>query len=140
MGGRAIRGLNALPTPWWCLITPLDLELARPLLFVAASIGRNARPPISTPGEAAATAPRIIAAIEHGLSNARVEAINTQIRLITRCAFSFTPPRPSSSSPCSPSPASAHHYQDDSHDPPKRLETRFNPTQHHPARAVSGSD
>jgi transposase len=31
----------------------------------------------------------IIAAIQHGLSNARVEAINTQIRLITRRAFGF---------------------------------------------------
>ncbi len=34
----------------------------------------------------------ILAAIEHGLSNARVEAINTQIRLITRRAFSFRSP------------------------------------------------
>jgi hypothetical protein len=31
----------------------------------------------------------ILAAIEHGLSNARAEAINTQIRLITRRAFGF---------------------------------------------------
>ena len=31
----------------------------------------------------------ITAAIEHGLSNARVEAINTQIRMITRRAFGF---------------------------------------------------
>jgi transposase len=31
----------------------------------------------------------ILAAIKHGLSNARVEAINTQIRLITRRAFGF---------------------------------------------------
>jgi transposase len=31
----------------------------------------------------------IVAAIQHGLSNARVEAINTQIRLITRRAFGF---------------------------------------------------
>lgn len=31
----------------------------------------------------------ILAAIEHGLSNARVEAINTQIRLITRRPFGF---------------------------------------------------
>jgi transposase len=31
----------------------------------------------------------IVGAIEHGLSNARVEAINTQIRLITRRAFGF---------------------------------------------------
>jgi transposase len=34
----------------------------------------------------------ILAAIEHGLSNARVEAINTQIRLITRRAFGFPSP------------------------------------------------
>lgn len=34
----------------------------------------------------------IAAAIEHGLSNARVEAINTQIRLITRHAFGFHSP------------------------------------------------
>jgi transposase len=34
----------------------------------------------------------IIAAIEHRLSNARVEAINTQIRLITRRAFGFHTP------------------------------------------------
>ncbi len=31
----------------------------------------------------------IVAAIEHDLSNARVEAVNTQIRLITRRAFGF---------------------------------------------------
>jgi len=31
----------------------------------------------------------ITAAIQHGLSNARVEAINTQIRVITRRAFGF---------------------------------------------------
>jgi transposase len=36
--------------------------------------------------------PGIIAAIHHGLSNARVEAINTQIRLITRRAFGFHSP------------------------------------------------
>jgi transposase len=34
----------------------------------------------------------IVAAIEHGLSNARVEAINTQIRMITRRAFGFHSP------------------------------------------------
>jgi len=34
----------------------------------------------------------IVAAIEHGLSNARVEAINTKIRLITRRAFGFHSP------------------------------------------------
>ena len=30
-----------------------------------------------------------MAAIEYGLSNARVEAINTQIRMITRRAYGF---------------------------------------------------
>lgn len=32
---------------------------------------------------------RILAAIEHGLSNGRIESINTKIRLITRMAFGF---------------------------------------------------
>jgi transposase len=31
----------------------------------------------------------ILAAVEHGLSNARVEQLNTQLRLITRRAFGF---------------------------------------------------
>ena len=34
----------------------------------------------------------ILAAIRHGLSNARVEQINTQIRLIARRAFGFHSP------------------------------------------------
>nr|MDQ3350288.1 transposase [Acidobacteriota bacterium] len=34
----------------------------------------------------------ILAAISHGLSNARVEAINTQIRMLTRRAFGFHKP------------------------------------------------
>lgn len=36
--------------------------------------------------------PGIVAAIEHGLSNARVEQANTRIRLITRRAFGFHSP------------------------------------------------
>jgi transposase len=36
----------------------------------------------------------IIAAIQHGLSNARIEQINTQIRLIARRAFGFHSPAP----------------------------------------------
>jgi transposase len=35
----------------------------------------------------------ILAAIRHGLSNARVEQVNTQLRLITRRAFGFHSPR-----------------------------------------------
>jgi len=36
----------------------------------------------------------ILAAVRHGLSNARIEQINTQIRLITRRAFGFHSPGP----------------------------------------------
>lgn len=35
---------------------------------------------------------RILAAIEHGLSNGLIESVNTKIRLITRMAFGFTSP------------------------------------------------
>jgi transposase len=34
----------------------------------------------------------ILAAIEHGLSNGRIEAVNTKIRLVTRVAFGFKSP------------------------------------------------
>ena len=34
----------------------------------------------------------ILAAIEHGLSNGRIESVNTKIRLITRIAFGFATP------------------------------------------------
>ena len=34
----------------------------------------------------------LLAAIEHGLSNGRVESMNTKFRLITRIAFGFTSP------------------------------------------------
>jgi len=36
----------------------------------------------------------ILAAIQHGLSNARIEQINTQIRLVARRAFGFHSPTP----------------------------------------------
>jgi transposase len=32
---------------------------------------------------------QILAAIEHGLSNGRIESVNTKIRLLTRIAFGF---------------------------------------------------
>lgn len=34
----------------------------------------------------------ILAAIEHGLSNGRIESVNTKIRLLTRVAFGFKSP------------------------------------------------
>ena len=46
--------------------------------------------PGSSPGLAIGRSPA--KAIEHGLSNARVEAINTQIRMITRRAYGFHSP------------------------------------------------
>jgi transposase len=36
--------------------------------------------------------PSILAAIEHGLANGRIESVNTKIRLITRVAFGFRSP------------------------------------------------
>jgi len=38
--------------------------------------------------------PRILAAIEHDLSNGLIESTNTKIRLITRMAFGFASPQP----------------------------------------------
>lgn len=38
--------------------------------------------------------PAIQAALEHGLSNARTESVNTRVRLITRVAFGFHGPEP----------------------------------------------
>ncbi|MFC4016781.1 transposase, partial [Micromonospora sp. GCM10011542] len=34
----------------------------------------------------------ILASIEHGLSNGRIESVNAKIRLITRMAFGFHSP------------------------------------------------
>ncbi len=34
----------------------------------------------------------ILAAVEHDLSNGRIESVNTKIRLITRIAFGFRSP------------------------------------------------
>ena len=36
--------------------------------------------------------PGIEAALTHGLSNARVESVNTKLRLLTRIAFGFRSP------------------------------------------------
>ena len=41
-----------------------------------------------------AIANRVEATLIHGLSNARVEALNTRIRLLTRIAYGFHSPRP----------------------------------------------
>jgi len=38
--------------------------------------------------------PSILAALEHGLSNGRIESVNTKIRLHTQVAFGFRSPEP----------------------------------------------
>ena len=45
-------------------------------------------------GDIAVIADRVEATLIHGLSNARVEALNTRIRLLTRIAYGFHSPRP----------------------------------------------
>ena len=63
-----------------------------------------ASPPSSTsPNGSAQSAPHIDATLEHGLSNALIESVNTKIRLITRVAFGFrsadSPHRPRHAQP-----------------------------------------
>ena len=69
--------------------------MPRSRCWTPGSSGRAAaayRRSSSSPGRSPTSKAGIVAAIEHGLSNARVEAINTQIRLITRRAFGFHSP------------------------------------------------
>jgi len=49
----------------------------------------------------------IEAALVHGLTNARVESVNTKIRLLQRVAFGYRTPKRSSPWPCSTSGAAA---------------------------------
>ena len=82
---------------------------------------------------------RILAAIEHNLSNALIESTNTKIRLITRMAFGFKSPRLLSPWPCSASAATDQPCQA-GNDPQVRQEspklTGFHPS----APIVSQSD
>ena len=55
-------------------------------------------------------------ALDSGLSNGLIESTNTKIRLLTRIAFGFHDPNPSSPSPCSPSAATRRASQAE-HDP-----------------------
>ncbi len=54
--------------------------------------------------------PLIWNTFEHGLSNARVEATNTHLPVLTRRAYGFHTPKPSSLWPASPAVACAHPY------------------------------
>jgi hypothetical protein len=72
-------------------IYKLPAAAAIPLLDSWLKWARRSRLPAFVKLARTITAQRagIVAAIEHGLSNARIEQINTQIRLITRRAFGF---------------------------------------------------
>jgi len=59
--------------------------------------------------------------LDHNVTNARSEATNTHIRALTKRAYGYHSPKPSSAWPCSPAAGSAHPYQGET-DPRKRQE------------------
>ena len=76
------------------LIFQLPIEAAREALDRWISWARRCRIPafIKLQRSIAKHRHRILAAIEHGLSNGLIESVNTKIRLITRMAYGFTSP------------------------------------------------
>ena len=87
------------------LIFQLPFEQAAEALARWVSWARRCRIPafVKLQKRIVAHSRSILAAIEHGLSNGRTESVNTKIRLITRIAFGFKSPMPSSRWPCSAS-------------------------------------
>ena len=78
------------------LVFQLPLEEATEALDVWIGWARRCRIPafIDLQRRIAKHRTSILAAIEHGLSNGRIESVNTKIRLITRIAFGFATPEP----------------------------------------------
>ena len=76
------------------LIFQLPLEEAAEALDVWITWARRCRIPAFVDLQRRIVKHRasILAAIEHGLSNGRIESVNTKIRLITRIAFGFATP------------------------------------------------
>jgi transposase len=76
------------------LVFQLPLEEAAEALDVWVGWARRCRIPAFIDLQRRITKHRtsILAAIEHGLSNGRIESVNTKIRLITRIAFGFRSP------------------------------------------------
>ena len=76
------------------LVFQLPLEEAAEALDVWVGWARRCRIPafIDLQRRIAKHRTSILAAIEHGLSNGRIESVNTKIRLITRVAFGFRSP------------------------------------------------
>lgn len=76
------------------LVFQLPLEEAAETLDVWVGWARRCRIPafIDLQRRIVKHRTSILAAIEHGLSNGRIESVNTKIRLITRVAFGFRSP------------------------------------------------
>jgi len=76
------------------LVFQLPLEEAAETLDVWVGWARRCRIPafIDLQRRIVKHRTSILAAIEHGLSNGRIESVNTKIRLITRIAFGFRSP------------------------------------------------
>jgi transposase len=76
------------------LVFQLPLEEAAEALDVWVGWARRCRIPafIDLQRRIVKHRTSILAAIEHGLSNGRIESVNTKIRLITRIAFGFRSP------------------------------------------------
>jgi transposase len=76
------------------LVFALPPEEAEPALDAWIGWARRSRIPIFITLQRRITRHKaaILAAIEHGLSNGRIESVNTKIRLITRIAFGFASP------------------------------------------------
>jgi transposase len=77
------------------LVFQLPAEEAGPALDKWIGWARRSRIPIFITLQRRITKHKnaILAAIEHGLSNGRIESVNTKIRLITRIAFGFASPQ-----------------------------------------------
>ena len=76
------------------LVFQLPADEAGPALDAWIGWARRSRIPIYITLQRRITKHRaaILAAIEHGLSNGRIESVNTKIRLLTRMAFGFASP------------------------------------------------
>lgn len=77
------------------LVFQLGLEEARTALDRWVSWARRCRIPsfVKLQKRIVKHKDRILASIEHGLTNGRIESMNTKIRLITRMAFGFRDPQ-----------------------------------------------
>ncbi|HET7469866.1 MAG TPA: ISL3 family transposase [Gemmatimonadales bacterium] len=77
------------------LVFQMPLERAGPALEQWIGWARRSRLPafVKLQRTIAAHRHKILAAIEHGLSNALVESTNTKIRLLTRIAYGFASPQ-----------------------------------------------